>query len=248
MKKHKGVLLVLGAKSDIGEALAYEFAQQGYAVLLAARQAKQFLIPLSTDLKIKYQVACHVVEFDGIDFESHASFYENLALKPTVVISVFGVLGAQALAQNNWPAAFQIIQANFTGHVSILNIIANDFEAQQQGTIIGISSVAGERGRQSNYFYGAAKAAFSTYLDGLRNRLFSSNTHVMTVKPGFVRTQMTAHLPLPAPLTASPQKVAHSIYKGYKKRKNTLYVFSIWKWIMLVIRLVPEFIFKRLKL
>src|SRR5690606_12784913 len=116
------------------------------------------------------------------------------------------------------------------------------------GTIVGISSVAGERGRQSNYLYGSAKAGFTAYLSGLRNALFSDNVHVVTVLPGFVYTKMTENLNLPKLLTAQPSEVADAIYAAVQKKKNTIYVRWFWKWIMLIIKCIPEFIFKKLKL
>jgi len=137
---------------------------------------------------------------------------------------------------------------NYTGAVSILNIVANYYVSQQKGIIAGISSVAGERGRQSNYFYGSAKAGFTAYLSGLRNRLFHQQVHVLTVQPGFVYTRMTEGLPLPRLLTATPEKVADSIYLAIRKKKNVIYVKWFWRWIMLIIKCIPEFLFKKLKL
>jgi short-subunit dehydrogenase len=108
--------------------------------------------------------------------------------------------------------------------------------------------VAGERGRQSNYFYGSAKAGFTAYLSGLRNRLFTEKVHVLTVKPGFVYTKMTENLPLPKLLTAVPEDVAKVVYSGVMKKKNVVYVKWFWRWIMLIIKSIPEFMFKKMKL
>ena len=240
-------ILILGATSEIGKAIAYEFAKHGFNIILAARQAER-LIPLQADLQIKHQIGVTLAEFDALDFSSHAVFYENLPQKPTVVACVFGYLGVQETAQNDFLEAQKIIDSNYTGAVSILNIIANDFEQKKSGTIVCISSVAGERGRQSNYIYGSAKAAFSVYADGLRNRLFKSNVHVITVKPGFVRTKMTEGLTLPPLITAEPMQVGKAIYKGYLKKTNTLYTLWMWRYIMLIIKAIPEFIFKKMKL
>jgi short-subunit dehydrogenase len=114
--------------------------------------------------------------------------------------------------------------------------------------MIGISSVAGERGRQSNYIYGSAKGALSLYLSGLRNRLSRRSVHVMTVLPGFINTKMTAHLDLPEKLTARPEDVARDVYQAYIKNKNIVYSRWFWKWIMWVIKVIPENIFKKLNL
>ena len=138
------------------------------------------------------------------------------------------------------------ISINFVGAASILAVVAEDFEKRGQGSIVGISSVAGDRGRQSNYVYGSAKAGLTAYLAGLRNRLAKSGGHVMTGKPGFCRTKMTENLDLPAALTASPEQVAEAVFQGLEKKRNTLYIRWMWRWIMLVIRHIPEFIFKRM--
>jgi short-subunit dehydrogenase len=188
------------------------------------------------------------VYFDALDFNSHQVFYESLSEKPDIVICVFGLLGDQRVAESDWAASLQIIHSNYTGAVSILNIVANDFARRRKGTIVGISSVAGERGRQSNYLYGSAKAGFTAYLSGLRNRLFAHGVHVITVKPGFVKTKMIEGLKTPGPLTASPKSVAQKISKAIIQKKDTVYVLPIWALVMMVIRSIPEAIFKRLKL
>jgi short-subunit dehydrogenase len=142
----------------------------------------------------------------------------------------------------------RILTANYTGAVSILNKIAASYVSQRKGTILGISSVAGERGRQSNFLYGSAKAAFSAYLSGLRNYCTAFGVHIATIKPGFVYTKMTAGLTLPPRLTATPQQVASAVYQAAERKKNVVYVKSLWRWIMLVIRSIPEPIFKKLHL
>src|SRR5690606_97752 len=135
------------------------------------------------------------------------------------------------------------INTNYTGAVSILNIIAADYALQKKGCIVGISSVAGERGRQSNYIYGSAKAGFTAYLSGLRNKFYDKGVHVVTVLPGFVHTKMTENLDLPKLLTAQPEDVARSIYTAVQKKKNIIYVKWFWRWIMCIIKLIPEPIF-----
>jgi short-subunit dehydrogenase len=159
-----------------------------------------------------------------------------------------GYLGEQAVAEKDFNEARKIIDTNYTGCVSVLNVIANDFERRKKGFIIGISSTAGDRGRKSNYCYGSAKAAFSTYLSGLRNRLYSSGVRVLTVKPGFVRTMMTEGMRLPPLLTARPDEVAKDIVRAQEKDRDVLYTKWFWKWIMLVIKALPEAIFKKTNL
>ena len=247
MNKDKTVL-ILGAKSDIAKAIAYKFLAKKFDIILAARKANQFLSPIAKDLETKFSNNIYVVEFDGNNFESHLHFYNHLPKEPDVIIDVFGFLPNQIAAQNNWKISQETLNSNFIGHVSILNIIANDFEKKQRGYIVGISSVAGERGRASNYLYGAAKAGYSTYLSGLRHRLYPHNVHVMTVKLGYVKTKMTAHLSLPKLLTTTPEKVAVTIFRNYQKKRSIIYVLGIWRWVMMIIKLLPQFIFKRMKL
>jgi short-subunit dehydrogenase len=145
-------------------------------------------------------------------------------------------------------ATLQTIESNFTGPVTLLNSIALDYMKNGTGVIAGFSSVAGLRGRQSNFIYGSAKAGFIAYLSGLRNKLFHHQVHVLTVLPGFVYTKMTAHLSLPGLLTATPAQVANAVFTGIRKKKNVIYVKWFWKWIMCIIRMIPEFMFKKKKL
>jgi decaprenylphospho-beta-D-erythro-pentofuranosid-2-ulose 2-reductase len=240
-------VLILGATSDMAIALSKKYAAAGYGLQLAARDTGR-LRPLHSDLSIRYNVPCSLHEFDAAQPGQHPAFFAGLTPQPDITISVFGYLGDQQLAQSDWKECERIILANYTGAVSILNIVADSYAARQNGTIVGISSVAGERGRQSNYFYGSAKAGFTAYLSGLRNRLFPQGVHVLTVKPGFVYTRMTDNMPLPALLTATPEQVANDVYRAVLKKSNVIYTRWFWRWIMLLIRNIPEPIFKKMKL
>jgi len=240
-------VLILGATSDLAQAMAKKYAAEGWSLTLAARKAER-LETLVSDLKIRFDVPMESVLFDAEDFASHLGFYTSLKTKPDVVLCVFGYMGDQEQARTDFNEVARTINVNFTGAVSILNLVATDFEARGQGTIVGVSSVAGDRGRQSNYMYGSAKAGFSVYLAGLRNRLAPAGVHVMTVKPGFCRTKMTENLELPAALTASPEQVAAAVYKGVEKKKNVLYTLWMWRWIMCIIRHIPEFVFKKMSM
>ena len=240
-------VLLLGASSDIAVALAKKFASQGFSVQLAARNAQR-LQPLRSDLAIRYNCSCSLHEFDAEQPASHAAFFAALPAIPDITISIFGYLGDQLKGESDWSECQRIITVNYTGAVSILNIVANSYVARGEGTIVGISSVAGERGRQSNYLYGSAKAGFTAYLSGLRNRLFQKKIHVLTVQPGFVYTRMTEGLPLPKLLTSTPALVADTVYKAIRKKNNVIYVKWFWRWIMLIIKSIPEPIFKKLKL
>jgi len=238
-------VLVLGATSDIGMAIAKKFAAAGYNIQLAARKP-ELLGPLKSDLEIRYKVDCTLHAFDAVKYDTHAAFFD--ALKPGITITIFGTMYEEEDAFNDWSLAEAMINTNYTGAVSILNIAAKYYITQQKGAIIGISSVAGDRGRASKLIYGSSKAAFTAYLAGLRNKCFKDNVHVMTVKPGFVYTRMTENMPLPKSLTSTPEEVADIVYNGFTKKKNTIYVKWFWRYIMLIIKNIPEFQFKRMKL
>ncbi len=240
-------VLILGATSDIGFALAKRFAAEKYAVQLAARNATQ-LAAFQSDIQIRYSVSCTTHDFDAMDFGTHAAFYKGLPAAPDVTIYVIGYMNDNEKVIADWNETLRTINTNYTGAVSILNIVAADYETKGSGTIVGISSVAGNRGRQSNYIYGSAKAAFTAYLSGLRNRMYLRGVHVLTVLPGFVYTKMTEHLKLPKLLTAQPEDVANAIYKGVKGQKNIIYVKWFWRWIMAIITAIPEGMFKKKKL
>src|ERR1700730_18003021 len=237
------VVLILGATSDMAVAIAKKFASTGYQVPLAARKPEQ-LQPLKSDLQIRYNTDCSLHFFDALDFASHKDFFNSLQPKPDVTVCVFGYLGDAIKARSDWKEAERIIQSNYTGAVSILDIVAEYYSQQKKGTIVGLSSVAGERGRQSNYHYGSAKAGFTAYLSGLRNLLFPDGAHVVTVQPGFTYTRMTENLELPKLLTGYPADIAKAVYAAVEKKKNVVYVKWMWKWIMLLIRSIPESIFK----
>ena len=240
-------ILIIGAKSDIGKALARKYAENGYSLYLAARNSK-YLQDFANDIKIRNNNDVKCIDLDVLDYSSHQLIYRSLEIKPIGVIAVAGYLGEQKMAQINFDESQRIINTNYTGLVSLLNIISYDFENNKTGFIIGISSVAGDRGRKSNYIYGSSKSALSTYLSGLRNQLYESQVHVMTVKPGFVYTKMTKGMDLPKRLTADSEEVAEAIYNAQQKGKNILYVKSIWRLVMFFIRNIPEWKFKRMSI
>lgn len=240
-------VLLLGATSDIGFAIAKKFASEKYDVQLAARNTDQ-LKAFQSDIQIRYGVRCSLHSFDALDFASHQSFYEGLSPKPDVTVYVIGYMNDNEKVIHDWNESLRTINTNYTGAVSILNIVAADYASKQRGTIVGISSVAGNRGRQSNYIYGSSKSAFTAYLSGLRNKLFHNGVHVMTVLPGFVNTRMTEHLKLPKLLTAQPAEVANAVYQGVAQKSNIIYVKWFWRWIMLIITSIPESMFKKKKL
>jgi len=240
-------VLIIGAKSDIAKALAAGYAQKGYDLYLAGRQINS-LADFARDLRIRTGRTILLQELDVRNFSAHEAYYSSLAPKPFGVIACAGFMADQALAQQSWATCLNTIQVNYTGMVSLLNIVADDFEAQHEGFIIGISSVAGDRGRKTNYIYGSAKAGFTAYLSGLRNRLHGKHVNVLTVKPGFVKTDMTKSMALPPALTALPEQAAKDIIRAQVKGKPGVYTLWMWRYIMLIIRHIPEFIFKRMSL
>lgn len=240
-------MLLLGARSDIGIAIAHRYARAGYDVQLAARNHATMHNDVA-DLTLRYQSKVTAHEFDALDTKSHSDFVTNLPVLPNIVISTVGYLGNQFRAQIGPDESLLIMRSNFEGPASILGEIANHFEKRGSGCIIGISSVAGERGRASNYIYGSAKAGFTAYLSGLRNRLAPYNIHVLTVLPGFVHTRMTADMNLPTRLTASSEEVAEAVYRAAESGKNVIYIRRIWMLIMLIIRNIPEQLFKKMKI
>ena len=242
-----GTVLIIGAASDMGTALAEAYAAKGFGLQLAARSVDR-LGPLASDLKIRFGIAVELIELDIADYSKHEIVWKGLAICPDITISVVGYMKENEEALADTTIALNTMHSNYSGPVAFLNLVAQTYAKQKKGTIVGISSVAGLRGRQSNFIYGSAKAGFVAYLSGLRNYLFHQGVHVMTVLPGFVYTKMTAHLTLPPLLTATPQDVAKAIVSGVEKKKNTIYVKWFWRYIMLIIRYIPEFQFKKMKL
>ncbi len=240
-------IMIIGASSDVAGELSKMFAAKGCSLILAKRPERDFEA-LKKDLTIRYGIDVTAIDLDATDYLHHNDILKPYLEKADDVFCFTGFLGDQEKAQIEWAEAEKIIDVNYKGLVSILNIVASSFEKRGRGNIVCISSVAGLRGRQSNYIYGSAKSALTAYLSGLRNRLYKRGVHVMTVLPGFMETKMTAHLELPPLLTASPQKAAKKIYSSYLSKKNIIYVLPRWRYIMLVIRYIPECIFKRLSL
>ena len=238
--------LVIGATSDIGRAIARKLADAGYALQLAARDPAR-LEREAQDLRVRAGAAatlrhCDVLEDGGV------SLLDDLDPLPDVAVCVVGLLGDQAESQRDAAAAERVMRANYVGPALLLGALAERFERRGGGVLVGISSVAGERGRAANYVYGAAKAGFTAFLSGLRGRLAASGVRVVTIKPGFVRTRMTAGMDLPPLLTAEPDEVAAAVVRAVRRHRDVVYVRRIWRPLMFIVRAVPERVFKRLKL
>jgi decaprenylphospho-beta-D-erythro-pentofuranosid-2-ulose 2-reductase len=239
-------VLILGAHSDIGRALARAYAKQGRPLLLAVR-APERLEADATDLRLRHKADVKLVVFDVLDLAGHKAFLDGLQPFPGTIVSVIGFMGEQAASETDAQAARLVMDSNYMAPALLLGEAANRL-AGTGGSIIGISSVAGDRGRATNYVYGSAKAGFTAFLSGLRNRFAKTNVRVITVKPGFVDTRMTEGMKLPPLLTAQPEEVANAILAAEAKGRDVIYVRPIWLLVMTVIRLIPERIFKKLKL
>jgi short-subunit dehydrogenase len=243
-------VLILGATSGIATALAKEFAAHKIDLVLGGRDREE-LSALASDLSLRNSARATILTFDALDTQTHVpsltSFLAEAGDALAGAVVCIGYLGDQAKAQVDWGEARLILETNFTGCVSALNILANHFELRRTGFICAISSVAGDRGRQSNYFYGAAKAGLSVYLQGLRNRLFPAGVKVITVKPGFVDTRMTYGRP-GLFLLASPESVAQGIFKAIARGKSVVYLPWFWRYVMMMVKAVPEAVFKRLRM
>jgi len=240
----KGPVLILGATSDIARATARAFAAKGCAIQLAARDPAA-LADDKADLETRFDVTVSVHAVDALDVANHESFVDGLPELPMVAVSAIGLMGDQAEDSADMSRATLILRSNFEGPASLLGLLANRMEARGAGTLVGISSVAGERGRASNYVYGSAKAGFSAYLSGLRNRLAKRGVHVVTVLPGFVDTKMTEGMDLPKPLLAQPDEIGRAIAAAVEKGRDIIYVRRIWWLVMAIIKAIPERMFKK---
>ncbi len=240
-------VLILGARSDIARATARAFAAEGHAIQLAARHAADLQAD-KANLETRYNIEVTLHDFDVLEVDRHGEFVDGLPTLPAIAVCAVGIMGEQSESEKDPAAAVTVLRSNFEGPAILLGILAERFVARGSGTLVGISSVAGDRGRASNYVYGSAKAGFTAFLSGLRNRLCKRNVHVVTVKPGFVNTAMTEGMDLPAKLTAEPDEVAAAIVTAVKKSRNIIYVRPIWWAVMMVIRNIPEAIFKKTSL
>jgi short-subunit dehydrogenase len=245
-------VLILGATSGMARAISRQLAAGGHSLLLAGRNLTE-LEADAADLRVRHGTNVAVEPFEALDFDGHSAFvdrcFERFGGALDGVVLCYGWMAAQSEAQADVQQARRMIDVNFTSCVSVLNRLADRLEQRQRGYLAVISSVAGDRGRQSNYIYGAAKAGLTAYLSGLRNRLHTSGVNVLTIKPGFVHTRMTAGLLDPgSPLVASPERVARDIERAIRLHRSVLYTPWFWRPIMAIIRSIPEPIFKRLKL
>ena len=245
--KDPGTVLIVGATSDIGRAVARRLARDGCALQLSARHAGDLAAEVQ-DMRARTAGAVNAHHCDVLDADGGVSLLGALDALPDVAVCVVGMTGDQDAAQRDGAVAERIMRTNYVGPALLMAALAERFEQRGSGVLVGISSVAGERGRASNYTYGSAKAGFSAFLSGLRNRLAGSGVHVVTVKPGYVRTRMTDGMDLPPRLTAEPDEVARAVVRAIRRRRDVVYVRRIWRVIMLAVRALPEWLFKRTRL
>jgi len=242
-------ILIVGATSGIAEAVARRYAEQGARFFLVARNSTRLKI-VSSDLAARGAAEVRTFVMDVNDSDRLPQMLDS-AWKAYGTIDValvaHGTLPDQQRTEADISYAIAELRTNAESAIACLAGLAGHFVAQGKGVIAVISSVAADRGRASNYLYGAAKAAIDAYASGLRARLFKSGVHVLTIKPGFVATPMTAGLNLPAQLTATPESVARDIQRAITARKDVLYTPWFWFLIMLIIRWLPAAIFKRMR-
>ena len=240
-------VLVLGATSAIAQAWMRSLAPHGTKFFLVARQEER-LRAVAADLQTRGAAAVHIEALNLDRTDEHPAMLERAARvlgRIDCAMIAHGVLGDQAQADRDFSHAAMLLHTNLVSVVSLGTWLANYFEAQGQGTLAAISSVAGDRGRWKNCVYGASKAGVNMFLDGLRNRLDRRGVQVLTIRPGFVATPMTAHMPQ-GPLFAQPERVARDIQRAIEKRRDIVYTPWFWRWMMLAVRLIPEWKFKRM--
>lgn len=240
--------IILGATSSMARALARKLAENGHSLFLAGRDMPE-IKRLAADCALRGAPIAEPVKFDARDAKTFAPILAKLAKQEGMInAAVFvGSMPDQSDIDEDPTLVAGTIMDSFTGPAQFLQSLAPMLETRGGGTIVGVGSVAGDRGRVGNYVYGAAKAGFHTYLSGLRNRMTRAGGHVVTVKPGFVDTAMTWGIEGMF-LVAPPEKVADDILRAVEKRKNVIYTPFFWRYIMLIIRSIPEAIFKKLSI
>lgn len=240
--------LIIGATSGIAQALARRLAASGCALFLVGR-SRQKLDPMASDLRLRCGIRAEVMAAAIEETGDHAAVvqeaWEWLGGMDAAFIC-HGALIDQKNCERDFAQTLHSFQVNLLSAASFAAELANRMEAAGRGSLVVVSSVAGDRGRQSNYAYGAAKAGLTAFLQGLRNRLFASGVRVLTVKPGYVDTPMAAHIR--SVLKVSADRAARDILTATEKGRDVLYTPWFWRPIMLILRLIPECIFKRLKL
>ncbi len=243
-------IVIFGATSAVGQEVARLHAQRGENLILLARNDSA-LQTVREDLLARGANSVQMISADLANLDMHLDIHNKIHgfdAKPARYYVFYGVLPDQQETEQSAKAALASINVNFNSVVSLLTPIVQQMEQQGGGELVTISSVAGDRGRQSNYTYGAAKGGLSLWMQGVRNRLSDAGCTVLNVKPGFIDTPMTADIEKSGPLWAQPADVAQDIVAAADKGKSEIYTPWFWRGIMLIIKSIPEFIFKKLKL
>ena len=243
-----GSVLILGATSGIARALGRKLAEEGHDLALAARRG-EVLENEAHDLNIRFGVKVRCYDFDALDTEGHQAFLDRVVAECghlAGAVIAFGYMGREEESWRDSGATRLVIDTNLTGALSAILPIATHLEQRNGGFLCAISSVAGDRGRKKNMTYGAAKAGLSVYMQGLLQRFTGTGVKVILVKPGFVDTRMTWPLGK-LPMIVPAEKAAGDILKAIRRGKTEIYTPWMWRWIMLIIRNVPTFLFKRMK-
>jgi decaprenylphospho-beta-D-erythro-pentofuranosid-2-ulose 2-reductase len=243
-------IAIFGATSDIAVAVARQYAEAGSRLTLIGRDTTG-LAALAADLGVRGASEIHILQADFAhleDLPTVARAAWDCFGGIDVALVAYGIMASQHEAEQSAATAAMVITMNFTSPALLLNELANHFQAQGRGTIAAITSVAGDRGRRSNYVYGSAKGGLQRLLEGLRHRLSSAGVAVTDIRPGFVATKMTAHLDRKGPLWASPDRVATDIVGAIALGRATRYTPGFWWLIMLIVRIVPRFVFHRTSL
>lgn len=241
-------IVIFGACSAIAQATARLMnVEKPNFVLLDRDEARLKIV--ADDLKVRGASQVNIIATDLTQTEKHSALWQQIMslAEPDTVLIAYGTLGDQKAGEKDFSIAAKEILTNFTSTASLLTLIANDFEEKKAGTIVAISSVAGDRGRKSNYIYGSAKGALTILLAGLRNRLAKQGVTVITIKPGFVDTPMTVSFKKGL-LWAQPETIAVGIVSAIKNKKSIVYLPWFWRYIMLIIRSIPEHMFKKMSL
>lgn len=235
-------VLILGANSDVAKEALKMYLLQGCEVIAASRSTDALQDFVKTQTNAPDRVT--VMYFDAADFASHQSFYTNLPAKPHIVVYAAGFLVDNTRALTDWEGTLQMMKVHYAGAVSILNILVSDPEHRHLERIVGLSSLSGVRGRKSNFIYGSSKAAFTTYLNGLRQLLYPRKVKVHVIVAGYIRSKMTAGLDLPESLMLEPEFIARRVVRPGNKRT----IVPGWKWkiIYQILRILPESLVARL--
>lgn len=243
-------LLVLGGSSDIARATARRLIRDRTRTVILAGRDPDAMAPLARELEALGAETVETVAFDALDTASHQGFVDDVFERHgdiDAVLVAFGVLGEQEKAEKDPRAALHVLETNYLGAVSVLVPVAQRLRRQGHGTIVVMSSVAGERARRSNFVYGSSKAGLDAFCQGLAYSLDGTGANVLIVRPGFVRTKMTAGLK-PAPLSTDADTVAESIEQGLRDGSEIVWVPGPLRWVMAILRHVPPAIFRRLPL